>query len=168
MKILSYAWMITINVVTLFIALLLYSTTNTRFEIIIISLLLLIYLRIVSSSTAIAILIVENGMSKFKQFLHILKILKRNDPAYNEHKELMNVFESIDKDKKKDDFDEYAIKPTGISYFEADFCEDEDSQELLSEREALVKSMTIRYYVGEAFSFLIYALAVWKIITTLL
>jgi hypothetical protein len=88
MKYFSYAWSIIENTITLIIAWLLYSIANTNYEIIVVSLLLVIYAHIVSSSSGIALEVVLSEIRATKQFMHILQVLKRNDSDYKEYKEI--------------------------------------------------------------------------------
>ncbi|HRY62972.1 MAG TPA: hypothetical protein P5056_04365 [Candidatus Paceibacterota bacterium] len=154
MKYASYAWLVIKNIIVLLIAFLLYSKANTSFEIIIVSLLLIIFTHAISSSSVLALGVWELSIKSSKQFLHILQILKRHDREYEGLKEIREKALLENKDY--------------FSGIEKLYYEDEDTKEGMKEQEALHKELTIKSYITETFVFLIYALAVWKIIATLI
>lgn len=154
MKYASYAWLVIKNIIVLLIAFLLYSKANTSFEIIIVSLLLIIYTHAISSSSVLALGVWELSIKSSKQFLHILQILKRHDREYEGLKEIREKALLENKDY--------------FSGIETLYYEDEDTKEGMKEQKALHKELTIKSYIAETFVFLIYALAVWKIIATLI
>ena len=91
MKYLSYAWLVVKNIITLFIAWLLYSIANTHFEIIIVSLLLVIYAHILTASSSLAMAVITSSHKSLKQFLHILQILKQNDKNIERYQEVKRL-----------------------------------------------------------------------------
>ncbi|MGD0276717.1 MAG: hypothetical protein ABSB79_11825 [Syntrophales bacterium] len=154
MKYFSYAWLVIRNVIILLIAWLLYSIATSNFEIIIISLLLIIYAYINNRTCALAHTLVTMSANSTKQFLHILKILKKSDSLYK-------TIQASNKneDEHADDPGHYALK---LLYFE-----DEDSKQRLQKQDDELKTITIMIYISGPFTFLIYVLALWKIIIIL-
>ena len=157
MKYASYAWLVIKNIIILIIAFLLYSEAKSNFEVIVISILLIIYVHLISSQSAVALAIFLAESRSTKQFLHVLQILKRND---SEYKECKAIHESMrDKDDDESDFQD--------NFFESLYLDDKDSQESLKKHEEELTKYTMQSSIIDVFSFLIYLIAIWKIIMTL-
>jgi hypothetical protein len=159
-KYLSYAWLVIENLITLVVAWLLYSIAANRFEIIIVSLLLIIYAQLVTSASSLALVGILNSLKSTKQFLHILKILKISNPHY---KEYMSDISSLENSDKEEAYDRYSYSDLAELYGD-----DKDTKESIKDQEKEIDKITIKSYIAGFFVFLIYVLAVWKIISTLM
>jgi len=152
MKYFSYAWTVIENLIKLFIVWLLYSIPTSNFETIIISILLIIYAYICSSSSSLSFGLVTSTLKSLKQFLHILQVLKRHDKSFKEIE-----------DFQKDFPDELPYDPIESLYYDDDYTKQE-----LKEQEDKLKQFTIQYFISGGFTFIIYVLAVWKILSIVL
>lgn len=83
---------------------LLYSKANTDFEIITVSILLVIHTHLTSLASGLRSQTMILELRSTKRFLHILQILKRNDTIYKESEALKRAFK-----KDGDDQEEYEI-----------------------------------------------------------
>ena|SRR3989338_1026881 len=79
MKLLPYAWLIFRNLIVILIALLLFSVAETKFEIVILSILLLIFIDALSLRELLGLAIYEQNLLVSKQFLTVLEVLKPQD-----------------------------------------------------------------------------------------
>ncbi len=79
MKFLSYAWLIIRNLIVILIALLLFSVAVTKFETVILSILLLIFIDTLSLRELLGLTLYEQNLLISKQFLIILEELKPQD-----------------------------------------------------------------------------------------
>lgn len=79
MKFLSYVWLIIRNLIVILIALLLFSVAVTKFETVILSILLLIFIDTLSLRELLGLTLYEQNLLISKQFLIILEELKPQD-----------------------------------------------------------------------------------------
>ena len=150
MKYLSYAWTVIENLIAVFIALLLYTIPNSNFEIAVISILVIIYTHIRTSSSSLGFGIITMTFKSLKQFLHILLVLKRHDEAFERFEELQDKF------------------PT-LPYVPPDLYYDDDySKQELKENEDTLNKMTVQYFINGGGNFLIFIIALYKLLDAIL
>ena len=87
MRLLSSAWRIAVNLVSLFVILAMFRVASSPFETIVISGLTLIYGSVTSALALLARLLVEGNLARARQFIKIAQLL--NDRETEDYKELL-------------------------------------------------------------------------------
>lgn len=101
MKFLSYAWLIIRNLIVILIALLLFSVAVTKFEIVILSILLLIFIDALNLRELLDLAINEQNLLISEKFLIVLKELKPQANFINANEMLLEGEEKLTNEKIK-------------------------------------------------------------------
>jgi hypothetical protein len=157
MKYLSYGWLVLENLLAVVIAWTVYAVATSKFEVIVISILLAIYAHILSTGSGLGMALATIEIKSIKRFFHTLQILKRSDPGYKAIQDMKEVTKDLEPIE-----DSYSD-----AFLEDQYFEGEDAKETMKEDEAAIQKMTIRFYINGASTFLIYTLAIYKIVVVI-
>jgi DNA-binding transcriptional MerR regulator len=152
MKTLGIVWKVIINIITTAVVLGIFSIASSKFETIVLAVLVLIYLSITGFSTIWALRQIEFSEALDKELKDIKKLIKdpKGDLAKEEMDKIRNTLGF------NDDF--VSELPQEI---------DEYEKEAQKERAENKKTLMIKFYINAGFQTLIYIITLYNLLTAL-
>ncbi len=143
MKTLGIVWKVITNIITIAVVLGIFSIASSKFETIVLAVLVLIYLSITGFSTIWALRQIEFAEALDNEFKGIKQLLNKN--AINEFNKINDL---LDNPIEKPEIDEY-------------------EKEAIEARAESKKTLMIKFYINAGFQTLIYIIALYNLLTAL-
>ncbi|HRH23649.1 MAG TPA: hypothetical protein PK295_03390 [Candidatus Magasanikbacteria bacterium] len=143
MKIGTYLWRIVINIITLAVIIMIYSSIYDSDITIIISILIIIYLSIVSGVASLAWMHIEKSLIDYNRYKNITKMINKTSDEKTDFPSMSEVIDQTFNNPK----------------------EEEDQE--LKEAQEFIKNNKIKFYINMGFNSIFYIIAVVKLIDAL-
>ena len=158
MKSLGYIWVVVINLVAVGAVFAIYDALTDSFEIIVVSLLVLIYINIQAFLMRYSITTGQQALFQAKQFIRIKHLIRGGQTGRSSGQELFEKYERIAEDHPE------LVHDFGDPEGEAD--DEEEEEELSAATEQFNKGKN-KMAITDGFLLLIYVIVLWNLISAL-
>ena len=142
MKALSYTWKIIVNIISVIVILTIFSVSSTKFESVVLSALVLIYLSICSFTALWGLHQVEFAEALNEEFIAVKRLLRKDAINQNEDFRINDLLNEIQTGKQEIDEDK-------------------------KERTEKKKTLMIKFYINVGFQTLIYIITLFNLLKAL-